>query len=69
MPITIPDKRFAYGAAIFAAVLMGSMGVAVRNIAANATLIAFARLRIPLKITSRNRKIARQAVRADLVEA
>jgi drug/metabolite transporter (DMT)-like permease len=38
------NKRYAYGAAFFAAVLMGSLGIFVRNISADAIIIAFARL-------------------------
>ncbi len=38
------DKRLAYGAAIAAAMLMGTMGLFVRIISADAILIAFARL-------------------------
>ena len=38
------DKGFAYGAAISAAVLMGSLGIFVRNISADGMIIAFARL-------------------------
>lgn len=41
---TSSDKRFAYGAAICAAVLMGSIGIFVRNTGASAALIAFARM-------------------------
>jgi drug/metabolite transporter (DMT)-like permease len=37
------DRRFAYGAAISAAILMGSLGIFVRNISADTTIIAFAR--------------------------
>jgi drug/metabolite transporter (DMT)-like permease len=38
------DKRLAYGAAISSAILMGSLGIFVRNISTDATMIAFARL-------------------------
>jgi hypothetical protein len=37
------DKSFsAYGAAIFAAILMGSLGIFVRKISADITVIAIA---------------------------
>jgi len=38
------DKSFAYGAAILSAILMGSLGIFVRNMSADALIIAFARL-------------------------
>jgi len=42
--LKIRKKIPAYGAAISAAVLMGSLGVFVRNVSADASIIAFARL-------------------------
>lgn len=42
--LNIREKILAYGAAIAAPVLMGSLGIFVRNIPADASLIAFARL-------------------------
>ena len=38
------EKGFAYGAAIFAAILMGLMGIIVRNMSADVTIIASVRL-------------------------
>jgi drug/metabolite transporter (DMT)-like permease len=38
------DKSFAYGAVISSAILMGSLGIFVRNMSADAMIIAFARL-------------------------
>jgi len=38
------DKSFAYGAVISSAILMGSLGIFVRNMSADALIIAFARL-------------------------
>ncbi|WP_374088560.1 DMT family transporter [Methylomicrobium lacus] len=38
------DKKYAYCAAIFSAVLMGSLGLVVRSISADASIIAFARM-------------------------
>jgi len=38
------DKSFAYGAVICSAILMGSLGIFVRNMTADVLIIAFARL-------------------------
>jgi hypothetical protein len=38
------EKGFAYGAVIFAAILMGLMGIIVRNMSADVTIIASVRL-------------------------
>jgi drug/metabolite transporter (DMT)-like permease len=67
------DKTSAYAAAISAAVLMGSLGAFVRNVAADPAVIAFARLALGFAflvgflVFTRNLRAARVAISPSLV--